>query len=84
MSYEVIITPLANDDIQEQFECIYGYSTSSAETWTHQFYQTLRQLRLRPSQYGLAPESSEVSDSLRHVFFEIRKGRRYRILYVIR
>jgi plasmid stabilization system protein ParE len=59
-------------------------SPETAHRTTARFYTALPRLETRPFSCGLAHEDRYCPEELRHLLFEVRMGRMYRALSVVR
>ena len=84
MSYRVELTEGAYADLDRLMSSFAERSPESADRLSAQFYQALPRLESFPLACGIAYESRFFPEELRHLLFEIRKGRTYRALFVVR
>jgi hypothetical protein len=66
------------------YQWIAANSLDGANRWFDEFLRRLRFLGEFPFMYGLAPESELFSEPVRQAVFKTRRGRRYRLVYVVR
>src|SRR4051794_30674495 len=83
MSYQVELTEGAYADLDR-------LTTALAERWPEgsrriipRFYAALPRLESFPLSCGLAHESRFFPEEVRHLLFDIRKGRTYRALFTV-
>ncbi len=69
--------PTSTDSLAER-------SPESADRLSARFYHVLPRLESFPLACGIAYESRFLAEEHRHLLFEIRKGRSYRALFVVR
>jgi plasmid stabilization system protein ParE len=80
MSFQVTITPRAEEDLRSILNWIGERSASGAEAWFNRWEETLVAIEARADRYGLAPESEDASEPLRQAIFKTRRGRYYRVV----
>lgn len=71
------------EDAAEIFAWISARSPNGAARWHEAFLQSAADLNSFPERFELAPESPFVGYDIRQRFFKTRRGRRYRLLYLI-
>lgn len=83
MNYAVIITPIAEAELQVAFEYIQKDSPVRAERWLQTLYDKIATLEKFPQRCAIAPDSEFVGEELRHmvfrshrVIFRLEKSRR--------
>ncbi len=59
-------------------------SPEAADRLTARFFEALPRLEAFPLACGLAHESRDFPEEVRHLLFQIRKGRSYRALFIVR
>lgn len=84
MSFRVEMSARAFADLDQLTASLAEWSHEAADRLTARFYEALPRLELRPFSCGLAYEDPAFPEELRHRLFEIRKGRKYRALFVVR
>lgn len=84
MTFTVITLPQAEREFEEQYSYIAERSEAGAASWANAFYAALKQLELRPLATTLAPESANHPEDIRQMLFKTRRGRTYRVLFVVR
>lgn len=84
MSYRVELTEGAYADLDRLTISLAERSPASADRLSAQFYHALPRLESFPLACGIAHESRFSREELRHLLFEVRKGRSYRALFVVR
>jgi plasmid stabilization system protein ParE len=83
MSYTLSVLHRARADIDETRAWIARHSPQGAARWYSVLRKNINELRSRPHQFGLAPESAELGIEIRQRLFKTRRGRLYRVLYTI-
>ena len=84
MSYHVELTEGAYADLDRLTISLAERSPELADRLSAQFYHALPRVESFPLACGIAYESRFFQEELRHLLFEIRKGRTYRALFVVR
>src|SRR5205814_4484337 len=89
MTYDVIITPAAENDISLAFDYIQARSPLNAERWLRGMYRLIRKLELFPGRCGRAREAETLGVDLRQIVFKshriiFRIEQKERIVRVIR
>jgi plasmid stabilization system protein ParE len=83
MKYRVVIQPPARLEIDAAYVYLSERSVAVAERWLSGLETAIRSLEKWPLRSGLAPESREFAEKIRHLIYGKRTGR-YRVLYVVR
>jgi plasmid stabilization system protein ParE len=83
MTFEVNLLPRAEADIQQIVQFLAERSSQGAAAWWQRWEQAIDELRDRPLQLGLAPESSKYDIDVRQLLFKTRRGRTYRALFTV-
>jgi plasmid stabilization system protein ParE len=83
MTYNIILQPGAESDVEQIIGYLANRSLQGAAAWRNAWNNLLVDLRSRPESFGLAPESSHYEDDVRHALFKTRRGRTYRALFLI-
>ena len=84
MTYHVELTEGAYADLDRLASPLARHSAASADGFTRRFHEALTRLETFPLGCGLAYESDDFPEPVRHLLFEVRRGRRYRALFVVR
>ena len=85
MSFRVEITAGAYADLDRLMAWLITRSSpEAAERLSARFYKALDRLESRPFSCGHAYENREFAEEIRHLLFEIWKGRPYRALFIVR
>ncbi len=84
MRYKVILLPEALADIEEIYEWLHERSSEGANAWHDACMQAVDALEQSPEVFGRAPEGRDREESIRQKFFRTRRGRLYRMIYVVR
>jgi len=83
MSYETILLPRAEADVDSILSYIWERSRQGAAAWATRWTEVLAELEERPLSFGLAPESPSYAAEIRQVLFKTRRGRIYRALFTV-
>ncbi len=83
MTYELLLAPRAESDVDRIVHFLAERSPQGATAWCERWQQVLVELRNDPLKYALAPESKEYSTAIRQVLFKTRRGRVYRVLFTV-
>jgi plasmid stabilization system protein ParE len=83
MTYNIILQPIAQSDIDRIIGYLAERSPQGAVAWGKAWDDLLDELRVRPESFGLAPESSYHEDEIHQALFKTRRGRTYRALFVV-
>lgn len=78
MKYAVLVTPAAQEEIQEAFAYIYRDAPQAAQRWLTRVYEKIDALEEFPARCPVAPDSEHVGEELRHLIFKP-----YRIIFRI-
>lgn len=84
MKYKVILLPEALADIEDIYEWLHERSSEGANAWHDACMQVVDTLEQSPDVFGRAPEGRDQEDAIRQKFFRTRRGRLYRMIYVVR
>lgn len=84
MNYRVRMTDEASGDLDRILGALAGHSAEAAARLARQFRHALDRLRTMPLSCGLAHESREFPEELRHLLFHTQRRRVYRALFVVR
>jgi plasmid stabilization system protein ParE len=82
-NFEVRILDRALSDADNIFDCIAVRSPVGAARWYAEFLSAAQDLANDQSRHGIAPEGELISSALRQRLFRTRRGRLYRMLFVI-
>lgn len=83
MSYTVRILTNAWSDADRIFDWLVARSSTGATRWYSAFLDAASDLAVTPLRHGVAPESDELGYVVRNRFFKTRRGRMYRILFIV-
>ena len=78
MSYDIIVHPAADEDLQQAAHWIAQYSPEKATLWYFDALQAIESLRNFPARCSFAPERKTFGLEIRHRIFD-----KYRILFLI-
>ncbi len=82
MSFRVEMTAGAYADLRRLMAWLEERS-SAADRLSARFYEALDRLESRPLSCGLAYENRYFSQEVRHLLFEVWKGKPYRALFIV-
>lgn len=82
-SFEPHLLPRAQVDLENIVRFLAERSPQGATTWRERWEEVLDDLRTRPLEFGLAPESARYESEIRQVLFKTRRGRTYRALFTV-
>jgi plasmid stabilization system protein ParE len=83
MKYRVVVLFRAELDFDRCFDFIEQRSVEGAARWFAAFEACRDRLAESPLSHPLAPESGGVGLAIREVSFKTRRGKPYRIIYII-
>jgi toxin ParE1/3/4 len=83
VTYRVVITPDAKDDLRNAYRYIRDDSPESARRWAAGARKAIRTLARNPERCALAPEDRSFAESIRQLLYGSGNRRTYRILFVI-
>jgi plasmid stabilization system protein ParE len=83
MAFRVTILARANLDVESIFRWISQRAPLGAARWYTAFQRAINDLETNPLAYEVAPESPRFDREIRHRMFRTRRGRVYRILFVV-
>jgi len=84
VTYRVELTEAAYADLDRLTASLAERSPEAADRLTARFFEALPRLEAFPLACGLAHESRDFPEEVRHLLFQIRKGRSYRALFIVR
>lgn len=84
MSYTVRFSRKADANAVVIFDWISKRSPEGADRWLNALEAGIRKLQLHANKCVPAPEADELGIDLRQLIFRTRRGRLYRLLFVIR
>jgi plasmid stabilization system protein ParE len=84
MPFQVQITDQAEATVDEVFRWIAERSPDGALRWRAEFDRAGERLEESADTFPLAPESDMFPEPVREVYFKTRRGRKYRVLFVVR
>jgi plasmid stabilization system protein ParE len=82
MTFEVVITPEAEDDLDAAYNWLAG-QTEHSSNWYNGLIEALWSLEDNPARCAFAPESRTASEEVRQLLYG-HKRHAYRILFSIR
>jgi len=83
MTYVVLILRRAQDDVAKIESWLASHSPAGADRWFEAWVAASTSLDDSPLSYPLAPEGEALGLSLRERHFGTRKGKKYRLLFVV-
>jgi plasmid stabilization system protein ParE len=83
MTYRVIITPEAENDLRTAYRYIRSQAPAAARDWIRRARQSAKSLARRPERCPLAPESASFDEPIRELFFGSGNRGTYRFLFVV-
>ena len=83
MKYAVSVLRRAWSDADRIFEWIASRSPRGAINWSQAFDTALAELTNDADQHSIALESAELNGAIRQKIFKTRRGRPYRLLFMI-
>uniref|UniRef100_A0A7C2JY70 Type II toxin-antitoxin system RelE/ParE family toxin n=1 Tax=Schlesneria paludicola TaxID=360056 RepID=A0A7C2JY70_9PLAN len=83
VEYLVVIHGLAEQDVDTIYSWLGKRSRAGAVRWYAALLQSIDSLKVRPERCPLAQESKRLGVSIREQLFRTRRGRRYRLLFLI-
>lgn len=83
MAYTVRTLSRAKNDAQQIFNWIKDRSPEGAIRWWAAFRDACRSLEQSPERNSLAVEAEQSDRDIRQLLFKARRGRYYRLVYVI-
>jgi plasmid stabilization system protein ParE len=81
--YEPFLLPGAQSEVDNIAQYLAERSPQGAAAWWARWEQVLDELRIRPLECGIAPESSHYDAEVRQLLFKTRRGRVYRALFTV-
>jgi plasmid stabilization system protein ParE len=82
-SFEPLILPRAQADLESIVRYISERSLQGAKAWRERWDEVLAELRKSPLSAALAPESASYGSDIRQLLFKTRRGRTYRVLFTV-
>jgi len=83
MTFRVVITRRAKEDLRHYFLHASEHAPQTAMNWLDRFETTLESLANDPQRCPLAPENNLVAETIRQLFVG-KRNRRFRALFTIR
>lgn len=83
MTYRVIVTPNAEEDLRQAYLYIRRDAPLAASRWMKGARKTIKTLKRNPERCPLAPESTSFEAPIRELFYGGTDRGTYRILFVI-
>lgn len=82
-TYRLAVSRRADRDADAIYDWIAERSTEGAVHWFQALRATLRSLTNSPESHSRAPEAETVNRDIRQALFKTRRGRVYRVLFVV-
>ena len=83
MTFRVVFTPAANDDLRNVYRYLRDRSPDAARRWVKGARQAVRSLARSPERCPLAPESRAFGEPIRQLLYGQGNRGTYRILFAI-
>jgi plasmid stabilization system protein ParE len=83
MNYGVVLTAEARRNLADIRDWIAVRSPEGAAHWVEAFEAAVARLELDPFLSPVAPENGHALHPLRNIFFQTRRGRRYRAVFYV-
>jgi plasmid stabilization system protein ParE len=83
MTYQVIVTPEAENDLRTAYRYIRSRAPRAARDWIRRARRSAKSLARHPERCALAPESASFDIPLRELFFGSGNRGTYRFLFVV-
>lgn len=83
MSYTVFELPNAKDDKQSIFRWLNERSPQGAVAWLDAYDELINGIKDNAPRFSKAPESKDCDFEIRQGLFKTRRGRVYRVLFLI-
>jgi plasmid stabilization system protein ParE len=83
MTYRVIVTPAAENDLRTAYRYIRSQAPRAAREWTRRARQAAKGLARHPERCPLAPESASFDQPIRELFLGSGNRGTYRFLFVV-
>jgi plasmid stabilization system protein ParE len=83
MTYRVIVTPAAENDLRTAYRYIRRQAPRAARDWIRRARQTAKTLAHHPERCPLAPESASFDRPIRELLFGSGNRGTYRFLFVV-
>jgi plasmid stabilization system protein ParE len=81
MTYELLLTPQAEADVDNIIRYLAIRSPQGAVAWCERWEQVMTELVRDPLSFAKAPESSKCKTDVRQLLFKTRRGRTYRAIF---
>jgi plasmid stabilization system protein ParE len=83
MTFRVVLQNSARRDVEHIYDWIAARSQAGAGRWYAAFLKAASSLVESPESCGVAAEGEEIGHAIRQRFFRTRRGRIYRILFLV-
>jgi Plasmid stabilization system protein len=83
VTYRVIVTPDAEDDLRTAYRYIHKSAPKSAREWIKGARRTIKSLAHHPERVPLAPESISFNEPIRQILYGGGNRGTYRMLFTI-
>jgi plasmid stabilization system protein ParE len=83
MTYRVIVTPAAENDLRTAYRYIRSQAPRAARDWIRRARQSAKSLGRHPERCPLAPENESFDQPIRELLFGSGNRGTYRFLFVV-
>ena len=83
MTYRVVVTPAAENDLRTAYRYIRGQSLHAAGNWIRRARLAAKSLARHPERCPMAPESASFDQPIRELLFGWGNRGTYRFLFVV-
>ncbi len=83
MSYRIVITGAAEDDVAQIYRWIYRRSPQGAYRWIEAWEAVSKGLSTEPERHPIACDLRVLGEDIHEAYFKTLKGKRYRVLFII-
>jgi plasmid stabilization system protein ParE len=83
MKSEVRVLRRARADADSIYEWLYQRSPQGADSWYAAFLAKLTSLQTNAAGCPVAPEAAKIAMDVRQAFFKSRRGKSYRLLFIV-
>ncbi|WP_254510503.1 type II toxin-antitoxin system RelE/ParE family toxin [Anatilimnocola floriformis] len=83
MKYTIAVLAAAHADVEQIIDWLEERSKAGVIHWIESYEAALDVLTQEPERHALAPEASVLQRPVRQLLFRTRRGRRYRLIYLV-
>jgi plasmid stabilization system protein ParE len=83
MTYRVIVTPEAEDDLRTAYVYLHSHAPRAAREWLRRVRLSIKTLSHHPERCPLAPESTSFDEPIRELLFGGGNRGTYRFLFIV-